>query len=1112
MLKQLVRITDHETIRYLIVGAMTTLVSTGTFLLLCEGLRWGVTLSNVLSILTAIAFAYVTNKKIVFRSLTKSPAEAAAEFFRFVSTRLFAMGVEVGGVYLLYNILRVHEVPAKILTQIVVIILNYVCGKFLVFRGASAGSGAETGHGGKHDTPHSPEPVSAQALPDSRTGGKKASVFGKPGRMDVRYVLIYSGVFAVTALLVFAVYYLNGRSLIWSHDGLRQHTRALLCYSDWLRGIIKSIVTGGGISVPSYSFSLGYGADILGTLHYYVIGDPIAALSVFVPRRFIIPWFYTFTIVLRYYLSGLVFSVYAFAMSRRVSRGSGGSAFSSTAVLAGAMVYTFSGFALFTGIRHPYFLMPMIFFPLIALGVERILDGKKAALFVLSVAAASLSNFYFFYMIAILTAIYAGIRLAGTYGGNRWKELFRKLGKLAASAALGTAMSAVILLPMICTFFHSSRGQESIKTDILPSAGSALSRAASFFSPAVIGQDWTVTGLAAICFVAVYLLFRQKGFRQLKAALLLLTGTMFLPIAGKMMNGFSYPVNRWLWGWCFLVAFILVVMWERMTEYRPTRREIPYFLVMASVFAVSTLLSVPVTIGVAFGAVMAMLSMGILMLPGTAVRTAMGPLLVFLIIASIAGNAWFLYADRFSGIETQFVLYKDLKAMMQRTDGMAVRDASAGDTGFFRYSGGEESLPSNSALLAGLHGTAFFWSLENGYITQFRDENGLTEEKVIHNFKSLDGRAMLNSLNSVRYYVRRKDAPYGFHKIGTYRGYTVWKTRMDLPFGFTVSGRIPEKRYRELPAEQKQEALLQGVVINGADAAPGREIVPKSTSRRVSYRIVSKKNAEVDSRGITAKKAGASIRIRFRTSKKRELYLKLRNLRWEPKQRTLRTLKVKKDTSKPSTQISSNWKRENSTKVLFTFEKGTNHSDSKKIVISTPYYKYHHYKKERLVCFSRASAGTHTITIRFQQPGRCTFRRLSVIAQPLKLWRRQTAVLCRDHLRNVDLHETGLMRATSRVTGTIRVHRPEYLVLSIPYSEGWTAFVDGKKETAYRADTMMTAVYLHPGRHRIELRYHTPWKKAGTGISLAALLLFLITIISERRKSDEKNHTDRALL
>lgn len=154
MMKQLGRITDYETVRYLIVGAMTTLVSTGTLLLLCEILGWGVTLSNVLSIMTAIAFAYVANKKIVFRSITKSLAEAAAECFRFVGTRLLAMGVETGGVYLFYNILGIHEALAKILTQIVVIVLNYLCGKFVVFHSSSLESGQETKNDGKSDHIH----------------------------------------------------------------------------------------------------------------------------------------------------------------------------------------------------------------------------------------------------------------------------------------------------------------------------------------------------------------------------------------------------------------------------------------------------------------------------------------------------------------------------------------------------------------------------------------------------------------------------------------------------------------------------------------------------------------------------------------------------------------------------------------------------------------------------------------------------------------------------------------------------------------------------------------------------------------------------------------------
>ena len=90
------------------------------------------------------------------------------------------------------------------------------------------------------------------------------------------------------------------------------------------------------------------------------MGDPLNLLSVAVPTRYM-AYFYSFLVVLRLYLAGLAFSGYCFYMGRKKN----------LAVLTGALCYVFCGYALFGAIRHPFFLNPMIYFPLILTGVEK---------------------------------------------------------------------------------------------------------------------------------------------------------------------------------------------------------------------------------------------------------------------------------------------------------------------------------------------------------------------------------------------------------------------------------------------------------------------------------------------------------------------------------------------------------------------------------------------------------------------------------------------------------------------------------------------------------------------------------------------------------------------
>lgn len=123
-----------EAFRYIIIGGFTTAVDYGTYYLMVKILSINVTLSNVTSTVLAVIFAYVTNKLYVFQSRKNSNAEAAAEFFRFIASRLLTMAVEIGGVWLLVSVLGHDSLLGKIEVIAVVIVLNYILSKFLVFR------------------------------------------------------------------------------------------------------------------------------------------------------------------------------------------------------------------------------------------------------------------------------------------------------------------------------------------------------------------------------------------------------------------------------------------------------------------------------------------------------------------------------------------------------------------------------------------------------------------------------------------------------------------------------------------------------------------------------------------------------------------------------------------------------------------------------------------------------------------------------------------------------------------------------------------------------------------------------------------------------------------
>lgn len=132
-MKKILNNIDMEMINYIIVGILTTLTNISLYALFYKVFKIDVTISNILSVSISILFAYVTNRIFVFHSKKTGVKNILYEMFKFCSARVSTMIIEVGGVYVLHNMLNIHPMVSKLFTQIIVIIVNYFISKFFVF-------------------------------------------------------------------------------------------------------------------------------------------------------------------------------------------------------------------------------------------------------------------------------------------------------------------------------------------------------------------------------------------------------------------------------------------------------------------------------------------------------------------------------------------------------------------------------------------------------------------------------------------------------------------------------------------------------------------------------------------------------------------------------------------------------------------------------------------------------------------------------------------------------------------------------------------------------------------------------------------------------------------
>ena len=123
---------QNDVIRYVFFGGCTTLVNLVCFFVLRK-CRVELNIANLISIITAILFAYVVNSRYVFQDKCETFKDHIRPFCKFISARLVTMVIEVGGVWLLVEVCKMNDMAGKFITQFIVIALNYIFSKFFVF-------------------------------------------------------------------------------------------------------------------------------------------------------------------------------------------------------------------------------------------------------------------------------------------------------------------------------------------------------------------------------------------------------------------------------------------------------------------------------------------------------------------------------------------------------------------------------------------------------------------------------------------------------------------------------------------------------------------------------------------------------------------------------------------------------------------------------------------------------------------------------------------------------------------------------------------------------------------------------------------------------------------
>ena len=872
---------------------------------------------------------------------------------------------------------------------------------------------------------------------------------------------LFSALWICCVLLLIYIFAKNGKTFVWDYDGFWQHFSSYNYLCDYLGEIFKT-----GKLPPFFDFSLGQGLDKLTTLDSYDFTDPVCIVTaIFTPLTRLQR--YTLMIFIKLFLIGFSFIVFCWSTERKES----------DKVAPAALAYTFSGAILFMFARHPNYINWAYFLPFLLSGVETYKKKKKKVPLIFFCFLNVVTSFYTFYMNAILVAIYCMVAfvinvLKDRSRLNLFRE-FRKLISIAAISAFGVALASIVFLPTIDAYLSNSRIASAsgytaslwvYNTDYYTKNFERL------FFPFSAGGYNSYLGFNAILFIPLVLLLFSKSEKKNIKVLVIISFIMFcVPICGRIMNGMGYASNRWAYAIPFYLSIAFVDMFPHVQKLTQKEKIILFsilciYIVLCFMCADSnTDLRKAVTLTVLAGTVI---------LFGLFNHYLPGKLTVLFVIISLVSclcHVQLTFGEKGGGYVKEFRSQEEMSSIEDDYSSYASLDLS---NDFYRFAADE-----NQPNIGGYNksfGVSTFWSMLPATMTQYYQRLGINDTWTNCDYRGLGKRSGLMEIASVKYYTRPKTSsnqiPYGYNKLIETDRFEVFENEYALPIGYTYPGYITREQYDQLDVLSKEQSLLQGAVLE--EPIKGySQIEPIINMKRLEYNVLEKDGVNITDGHLSITKAAGSFSIVTDVPDHEELFLVLRGAElYENRRHVGITVTRNKDEYKAT----------------------------QKTRLSNQTYSWPVEHDEIAFDLGNSSGGQNTIKIRFGAIAEIDIDAIELICIPTEAYKEYMLNLRQYSLQNAEVN-------CDHITGTITVPNQRILQLSIPFSKGWKASIDGKETPILCSDVMYMAIPIAEGSHNIELNYNTPYLKEGFVISLISMFGWLVYEISRRMWKSRRN-------
>lgn len=944
---------------------------------------------------------------------------------------------------------------------------------------------------------------------------------------------IFTLVFVISSVIAFGAFFLMKVTFIRNYDdGFLQHYETLI----QLKHVVSQFLSGDGFSF--WSWNIGLGADSIGSLAM-VYFDPFNYIAILFPEE-LISVGYTFTAFLQLYAIGLGFLYFGKVTKLSLHH-----------TLWGAIACSLSSWAILSATRHSYFLTVMFLFILIMAGVEKILRDQSPVVLIVSAALSAITFLYFAYMTAIIVFLYLLVHFI-MKEEKTFASYIHYWGRFVFYVIIAACLAAVIALPVVYILMNAVTDGASDH-----SLFHAFSSYVNYFSSLIGGQQifehYSTISAGALFVLMIPCIFQRIRARKATPAMILflICGIFLLfPFFNSVFNGFSYPIGRW----CYAPTFFYIwsgiqCMAEEsfdITSYRKGIIGMLAFFEIVLIFVGRIFLVSSSETAVIISLInLFFCYLFFQLFSNREIQKKLQS--AYITLALLCNLAFVGFVQYFPGVSPELESFArpteihDKLEYATQNAGTEIKDNSfyridqidhitsndVRDTEFKNISNRMIHTLANETLVFQTPSIYSYLSTIPNDLFRFNKMvgNNASYYRRVCTYNN-DNRTRLDFLMGVKYFLGNNpynDPPTGANSYASYgfssykktnKGVRILKNKYHMGLGCTFDSYITESEWLSLDYPDREQALMQCIVLpdnTNTDLIHMDYQSISSGCKKAAYHISDSANIYSGKKLLseaekTMDKPGQfdvdySDSFSFHLDEDLpdcEIYLVVRNLHRDPES----TIKMRHYNEATSALD----------RIRFRLKTDENFSDygafsiqasmggiTKKAMNTIGSIQGFSDIDDYMINLGRFNKKSKEIRLFLDTVGTYSYDSFELLAVPLSTYESSANICINNSLKNVKLTNNNIKGNVSTTADS------SILYLSIPYNNGWQAWVDGKRVDTLQVDTAFTGIPVtSAGEHKIELHFRPVGFKIGVFSFGVGIILLMLTCIWHIRTSKKK--------